>query len=267
MMDSYFIEISLQLLAIVISVVALKKKTVSWSGFLCMVIISSFFIWNNGLAALVVLFSMFISSSMLTLYKHSVKVQYTEKVLRKNGPRDYVQAICNLGVAFSCFLFYIYSNDKGFLLALLCSVAASNADSWASEIGVLSKRKPVLITNFKICQPGISGGITLLGSLAGISGSIFIAIISVFLKSSIPLEIDSIDLFLWITISGISGLFLDSLLGATIQVIYRDANGIETENTIYGITKSRGLEWINNDFVNFITSFYTAVLVYIIYHL
>jgi uncharacterized membrane protein len=45
----------------------------------------------------------------------------------------------------------------------------------------------VLLTNFKTCKPGISGGVTLLGTLTGIAGSVFIALLSVALKPMLNL--------------------------------------------------------------------------------
>lgn len=256
----YSTEIIAQFFTIMVSIYAYRKKSVSVSGFASMLVIASFFIWNNGISTLAVLFSMFVSASLLTKYKYQYKSELTEKVLKKHGPRDAIQAICNLGVAFLCFVLYTFTHKQAFILALLCSVAASNADSWASEIGVLSKRKPVLITTFGECKPGISGGITLLGTLAGVAGSIFIAMISLLLNISSNLP--PIQLFVLISVSGVAGLFLDSLLGATLQVIYTDTDGYETENTRLAFKKSRGISWINNDLVNFISSFTVALTIY-----
>jgi uncharacterized protein (TIGR00297 family) len=252
-------EIIAQLFAIAVSIYAFRKKSVSVSGLMSMLIISTTFIWNGGIAALTVLFSMFAGSSVLTKYKQEYKSFLTDKVLKKHGPRDAIQAICNLGVAFCCYILYTFTEEKTYLLALLCSVAASNADSWASEIGVLSKSKPILITNFKTCKPGISGGITLLGTFAGIVGSCFIAAISILLNNSISLNYSAIHLFTLITLSGIAGLLIDSILGATLQVVYKDDQGEETENSTVSQSKSRGLSWINNDFVNFLSSFLVAL--------
>ena len=164
-----------------------------------------------------------------------------------------------MGVGFICFVFYQFTKDSSFILALLCSVAASNADSWASEIGVLSKQKPRLITTLKPCEPGISGGITILGTIAGISGSVFIALISIGLVHS--LTIDKISLFIIVSFAGIVGFMMDSISGATIQVIYKSENGFETENNELGKTKSRGVLGINNDAVNFLSSFIVALAV------
>jgi uncharacterized protein (TIGR00297 family) len=254
-----------QIFALIVSVFSLKKKSVSISGFACMLVISSIFIWNNGLGALIVLFSMFLSSSLITKYKHEFKAQLTDKVLKKSGPRDAIQAISNLGMASLCFVLYCFSKESVYLLAMACSVAASNADSWASEIGVLSKSKPVLITNFKECKPGISGGVTWLGTIAGLFGSMFIALITCLLKNEIGIDLEFLYLFLIVSVFGFIGIFVDSLLGATVQIIYTDNVGDETENNQNAIIKSRGVEWINNDMVNFLTTLIIAILVLIVF--
>ena len=264
MVEKYYTEFFFQFIALVISVYSLRKQSVTFSGFVSMVLISSLLIWNDGLAALIVLFSMYASSSLLTHYKQVYKESITSNILQKKGPRDFVQAICNLGIAFGCFLFFKFTNDVTFILAMLSSVAASNADSWASEIGILSKSKPRLITTFNYCTPGISGGITLLGTLAGFAGSAFIAFISVLLSPWLLNEKGSIGLFLLVFISGSLGVFMDSFLGATVQVIYKNKANEETENRNSGIEKVRGVNWINNDWVNFFTSFLVALCIYLV---
>lgn len=249
------------------SLYAFKKRSVTVSGLMSMLVISSYFIGNNGIGALSILFAMFATATLLTKFKHEYKAQLTDKVLKKHGPRDAIQALCNLGIALLCFILYTYTHNAVFQLALVCSVAASNADSWASEIGILSKQHPVLLTNFKTCKPGISGGITLLGTLAGISGSIFIALISVALKPMLSLELSTIHLFSIVSIAGISGLFVDSILGATLQIVYKDAQEQETENVLWGTTKSRGIPGFNNDWVNFTSTCIVAASVVLIFTL
>ncbi|HVD98841.1 MAG TPA: DUF92 domain-containing protein [Cytophagaceae bacterium] len=260
-----FVEFYAQLIALLVSIFSYKKKSVALSGFLSMVLISSFFIWNKGIAPLCILFAMFASASLLTHYKEHYKSSLTSAVIAKHGPRDYIQAICNLGVASFCFLMYTFTQEKYLLLVLLCSVAASNADSWASEIGVLSKKTPVMITNFKPCRPGISGGITLLGTLAGICGSMFIALLAVLLKQYMLPSYSSFTLFTWITLAGTFGLLLDSLLGATVQKVYQDNNGQETENTLLAQKEKRGWKGINNDVINLLNAVFVAVLVWVCY--
>lgn len=263
-MYNYNTEIFAQLFAILVAVFSWRKKSVSVSGFLSMLVVSSFFIWNNGIAPLAILFAMFASASLLTRYKQSYKEVLTGSVLKKNGPRDFVQALSNLGIAFFGFVCYLVLKEEVWLLALLASVAASNADSWASEIGVLSKKDPVMITTFKACKPGLSGGVTWLGTFAGICGSVFIALLSLWLKPAMGINMEPIRLFMLISLSGITGLLLDSILGASLQLTYKNVKGEETENPEAGVSRGRGVRWVNNDLVNFFSSLGAALLVFLI---
>lgn len=57
------------------------------------------------------------------------------------------------------------------------------ADTFSSELGILSNTKPRLLTSWKFRQvpPGTNGGVTLAGTLAGFAGAFMIALTSVIL--------------------------------------------------------------------------------------
>ena len=61
--------------------------------------------------------------------------------------------------------------------------AAVAADTFSSELGILSKSKPRLLTSwtFRRVPPGTNGGVTLEGKLAGFAGAFVIALTSVIL--------------------------------------------------------------------------------------
>ena len=112
--------------------------------------------------------------------------------------------------------------------------AAVSADTFSSELGILAKGPPRLITNLaRVVPPGTNGGITAYGTLAGLCGSCITSVVAVFLLPDIyrrsavikagttdtePLSpIPRIYLFLFFTVAGFSGTIIDSLLGAIFQ--------------------------------------------------
>lgn len=100
--------------------------------------------------------------------------------------------------------------------------AAVAADTFSSELGILSKSKPRLITSLTLREvpPGTNGGVTATGLAAGLLGSFIIA-----LTSAISLPFCSAHSklqarVLWtvaFSVWGLLGSVLDSILGALLQ--------------------------------------------------
>jgi len=139
-------------------------------------------------------------------------------------------------------------------------MAAVNADTWATELGVLSSRPPRLITTGRRVEVGASGGITWLGTGASLGGALFIGLMG---------ELGSLTLhqgwtvagvlLLAATVGGLAGSLFDSLLGATVQAMYWcDSCRKETERKVHRCGTQtrllRGWRWLGNDMVNFIAS-------------
>lgn len=112
--------------------------------------------------------------------------------------------------------------------------AAVSADTFSSELGILAKGPPRLITDLaRTVPPGTNGGVTLYGTVAGFCGSCITSVVAVFLlpdlyRRSAVIEAERIGteslspisrlyLFLFFTIAGFSGTVIDSLLGAVFQ--------------------------------------------------
>ncbi len=217
------------------------------------------------------LITFFVLSSLLSHYKAGQKESLAEK-FAKGSRRDLWQALANGGAGALMALAYGLAPHPALFFAYLGAMATVNADTWATELGVLSRRPPRLITTGRIVAPGASGGISPLGTLATLSGGATIGtaalawmlIDGAFGGSGIALAGgDSIGraalLVAVATLSGLAGSLCDSLLGATVQAIYYSpTRRKETEKVIDpdGAPNEhlRGWRWLNNDWVNFISS-------------
>lgn len=97
------------------------------------------------------------------------------------------------------------------------------ADTFSSELGILSNSKPRLITSPTRHVPkGTNGGVTLFGLLSGVLGALTIALLSAVLlprsghESSYAIGA-RVQWFLAMTVFGSLGSVLDSFLGAVLQ--------------------------------------------------
>jgi len=243
-----------------------RRKSVSSSGLAALILISFSLIWLDQIALLLVLFYMFASSSLLSALQKKKK-QEMEKVLSKSGPRDYVQALANLGVATAFILLHSCAGEPIWMVAAIGSVAAGNSDSWASEIGALSKQSPVSILGFRPLAPGISGGITGLGTLAGLLGSLFIAGASVLTVHWMDtmMNAPAFLVFLAASLAGFLGMLFDSLLGALFQALYQDPFTLELTENAQGNRLMKGLPWMNNDMVNFLSTLFGGLVAVLFY--
>jgi uncharacterized protein (TIGR00297 family) len=223
-------------------------KSGAWGAFLEGTIIFGLGGWKWA----VLLMAFFVSSSALTRLFGKKKASLNEK-FDKGGTRDVGQVLANGAIA-SIFagLHFFFPAASWTWLAFAASLAAVNADTWATELGVLSPSLPRLITSWKPVERGTSGAISLYGTLAAAGGAALIAILGALLGPAghgwANLEI--------ILIAGLLGSLFDSFLGATVQAIYRCPQ-CEKETEKHPLhtccTKTvqiRGWSWLNNDMVN-----------------
>lgn len=192
------------------------------------------------------------------------KQLHTELASDKNGPRDAWQVLANCGPLLLFLLIELWTKDSRLALCQITAIAAATADTWSSEIGVLSKRPPRLLFSRKPATAGLSGAVSLLGTLAGIVGSGFIAcswgLFRWLFTPSFPLHLGLLVLLL-----GFAGTLLDSLLGALFQVKYRTATGELTDQARTGQqtnSYAKGLPHFTNDGVNFVTGVLAGVLAF-----
>ncbi|MCU0490448.1 MAG: DUF92 domain-containing protein [Chloroflexaceae bacterium] len=263
------------LLSTAIGGLAFWRRSLTASGWLGAIITGTltfgFGGWPWGLA----LITFFISSSVLSHYKEGLKEQRAAEKFDKGGRRDIFQALANGGIGSALALIFGLTGEPALLLAAFVGVMATvTADTWATELGVLSSQRPRLVTTGRVVEPGTSGGVTLFGTSAAAAGGLLIGAATLFFYA-VGQMINGTPgpLPWWIVpaglLGGLLGSMTDSFLGDTVQAIYRYPGGKETEKVAgkdgRPNTFVRGWRWMNNDLVNLLSSVFgglVAVLVF-----
>ena len=239
------------LLALLIASLAYRARSLSKSGALAAMILGTIIFGLGGIPWAVLLLTFFFTSSALSRAFKKRKQGLNEKY-SKGDQRDAGQVFGNGGLAAAFVLFhYFYPESNIGWIGFAASLAAVNADTWATELGVLNRTPPRMITDLrKRVEKGTSGGVSLVGTLASLAGSALIAALA-------SLFTANWSLFLPITFAGLAGSLFDSFLGATAQAMYfcpKDQK--ETEKHPLHTCGSetvhvRGWKWLTNDWVNF----------------
>ncbi len=209
-------------------------------------------------AALLILY--FVSSTFLSRVGRERKRLRTAGMIQKPGPRDARQVMAN-GIVFLVAACFAASGIGPLDLAMAAgagALAASAADTWATEVGTLIGQTPRSILDGRPLAIGASGGVTLAGSLASVAGAAFIA--SVIMVGGWPTHA------LWATAAGgIAGSAADSIMGRTIQQRrWCDVCGTRTEMELHecGASSRRigGIGFIDNDAVNLLATVVGALV-------
>ena len=253
------------LAASAIALLGYSAKALSASGAIAACIVGGTVLGFGGWAWAILLGLFFASSSALSFFKRSdTRKQRATETFDKGGRRDAAQVLANGGAgALVAFLsFFVPPHIASILFcAYIGSLAAATADTWATEIGVLSRQRPHLITTFQAVDPGTSGGVTWLGSSASVAGALFMGA-SATLLASFSLFGASFGHRAsgWVLLGaglagGVLGALADSLLGATIQASFHCPQCDKpTESRVHKCGTQtqlvRGVLWISNDLVN-----------------
>lgn len=184
----------------------------------------------GAFAALIAVFALAWITTRLG-YQRKQKLGIAE---RREG-RKASQVLANLGVASACAVASVWSHDrKLFLLALAAALSEAAADTVSSELGQAFGRKARLITTWRPVPPGTDGGVSLVGTLAGVGAAGIVSAVCV-LGGLLPPR--------WLALSAgaaILGMIADSFIGAWLE--------------------RRHL--VNNDSVNFLSTLIAALVAF-----
>lgn len=180
-----------------------------------------------------------IASSMITKVKYSYK-RKKGVADGKIGERGINNVIAN-GFVPGFIAFFSHPLDQalpglaGAVFLVSLSIAAS--DTFASELGIISQNA-YMITTFRKVEPGIDGGVSLLGQASALLGGIIISVAGWLLVS---------DMFF----SGTNHLLPASGL-ILVLVIITGWLGCQLDS-VFGAICQQYLDILNNDQVNFLT--------------
>mmetsp|Transcript_20118 Transcript_20118/g.36171 ORF Transcript_20118/g.36171 Transcript_20118/m.36171 type:complete len:404 (-) Transcript_20118:87-1298(-) len=279
----------------------LKKKSLNQSGALSAFIVASLSLatsWRNGITLL----AFYWTSSKLTRVGSKIKGKLEEGAT-EGGERGAMQVFaCSLiGVICACIRRLLVGSDgplrlggssvttailgDQLTLAYVAFFACCAGDTWASELGVLSKSLPRLIIKpWKKVPPGTNGGISVVGLGASAAGGMLMGLLhGVFVPGGIaslmlpfnnywpssalsaipPAQFGREVLVLTFVgfMGGFGGSLLDSLLGATVQATYYDDETKKiAKRSGPTTTKVGGWGFLSNEMVNVVSTAMSALV-------
>ena len=255
----YYPIINIFILPIVLTpfviAVVVEKKVLTLYGLILAILLDfivSFVFGNFGFVLL--LSFLFLSVVADKFKKHAKKSETGDKV---DSSRSAIQVLANgLAPAFMALAYALTLKDF-FIAAYVAALAEALSDTFASGFGAFSN-KTFDIFKMRSIKKGISGGMSLIGTLSSILGAFIISLIA-YLFGAVDLK-----LFLICALAGIIGAFFDSFLGSVFQIKYKCKKCAEIiEKPVHcGKMADRysGFEFFDNDVVNLFSSFFAAIL-------
>lgn len=273
-----------------VGALSIKLHAVDFSGFLAGLVVGlAIWIFGNWSWFLVILV-FFLVSAVFTKFKYERK-RRLGVAQEKGGARAWTNVIANGGLAAflaameGVYLFFSPIGQYDILFAgFIGVVATSAADTLATEIGLLNPHPPRLITHLKKkVVAGTSGGVSLLGELAILMGGLITGGVAFLMQH---FNLLGIGFFLWSDLlnfgipvgvkliviaigAGFIGSTADSLIGATVQALYKcPVCGKITEHDTHCGEASvllRGHKAIDNNIVNFVSTAIGAISAFAIY--
>ena len=247
---------------VLLGLAALSRRSVSPSGAAAGLVVG-IVLWLGGdWPVWLMLAAFFVSSSLLGIPAKRLRPRVEGKHQR-GSRRSWQQVAANTSPMVVASLVLPMAVSWGsprvaqaLLVAITSGFAAAASDTWAGELGVLSPHPPRLLWGWTPVEAGQSGGVTLLGLGGALAGALALAAVGFLAGLTWPLVGVA-------AVCGFAASVADSLLGATVQALYRDQDGQWTErpDNAHGLAHDlvRGWRWMNNDVVNFVSVAVAAI--------
>ena len=240
----------------VIALIAIGLKSLTVSGGICgMVLFYLIAFFSKGPVPVLSITLLFVVATVIAFI--------TQRILNKRSakkPEKYARSgrqLMAVGlVAVICLIIDYFTKIQHFYLLYLLALTEQFADSMASDIGRLTRGRNLDIIRFKPVEKGVSGGVSLLGTVCALVASVLLLLV--------PFLFHTITLWQYLLGAGIAfvGTLLDSVLGSLFQALYRcQVCGAATEMPTHcdsPATRVKGFKWMGNTTVNLMTGVLTC---------
>jgi len=268
-----------------IALLAWRARALTPSGAVAAFAVGALTYASGTLGFTLVLLAFFVPSVGLSRFGRARKRELVD--IGKYGARDALQVLANGGVATVCAVAWAFTHDPRWAFAFAGAYAAATADTWATEIGTLARHRPRSILTLRPIAAGLSGGITLTGTLAEIGGAVWMGVAGLagiglaYVLGTFDYGMSYPNAYYFpappilmlalvaIPAGGIVGATLDSILGATLQELRKcDACERECEADPHACglptRRVRGLPGFSNDAVNLLATAAGAAIAFVI---
>lgn len=264
---------------ILVAVYGYKRKSVNLGGAIFGFMVA-FVLTLSNYGFLAALFTFFITSSKATKVRPHLK-RKIEADFKEDGQRNWVQVMCNSGMATQLALLYLLDvgaserpidfikdyRASWLSIGVLGVFACCNGDTWASELGtVFATSDPFLVSSWKRVPKGTNGGVSFIGTVFSTIGGLLVGFsqyCAIYCFS---------DRVLWAyappqwpmiffgALAGLLGSLIDSVLGATLQYSGLDENGRIVNHSSQAVKHISGRNILDNHSVNLISTVIMGLL-------
>jgi len=225
-LDIQFTQIALAFLfSFLLSFLALKFKIADESGLMSATLIGVITIVYSDIRYFLTLLVFYVLGSAITKYKYGLKLE-RGIAEQSGGARGFANVFSNsLPALFFAMNYGVFKNEV-FTLAFVASISTALGDTMASEVGKTAD-KVYLITNFRLVEPGTSGGVSMVGEISALIGC---STVSTFAMLMGLIDVRGLIIS---TLLGFFGVHIDSILGATLERMgYLNNSGVNFISTL-----------------------------------
>ncbi len=259
------------LFALLLAIFSIKVKFLDNSGATATFLLGTTIFGVGGVEWTVPLLTFYLLSSVLSKLGKKRKAKF-DLVFEKGSQRDAGQVYANGGIAWIMMILFSLTNNPALFFAYLGTLAAVQADTWATEIGTMwPNPKAWLVTTFKEVPVGTSGGVSVPGTSGAFLGSLFICASALAVNVNWMSKFGVVQSFLLIGFSGLLASMVDSFFGATVQAQYFDpirekvterTHSMAPDGSLVENRLLKGTPLVNNDLVNTLCALSGSALAY-----